>query len=56
MKITDMDIMSIENEARSLGDLTVIRRNIEQFEVYQNGKKVFEGEDYEVAEFINHQA
>ncbi|WP_157211779.1 hypothetical protein [Brevibacillus borstelensis] len=53
MKVTDMDIFVIENEEKKFGEFTVKRRNMDTFEVIQDGKRVFEGEDFEVADFIN---
>lgn len=54
--ISDMDIMVIENESEQFGAFTVKRRNMETFEVFREGKRVFEGEDFEVADFINDQS
>jgi len=54
--ISDMDIMVIENEPKQFGVFIVKRLNMDIFEVFQEGKKVFEGEDFEVADFINDQS
>ncbi|WP_176554304.1 hypothetical protein [Bacillus sp. Marseille-P3800] len=51
--ITDDDIGMIEN-FKFIKGLTVARVNMSDFEVKnENGRIIFSGEDFEVAEFIN---
>lgn len=40
-------------DSKNIGDLLVKRINMTDLDVIQNGKIIFSGEDYEVAEFTN---
>ncbi|MGK9160788.1 hypothetical protein [Bacillus subtilis] len=49
---TEQEIFEIV-DSKNIGDLLVKRNNMTDLDVIQNGKIIFSGEDYEVAEFIN---
>ncbi|KIN41370.1 hypothetical protein ACFVL4_13880 [Bacillus subtilis] len=49
---TEQEIFEIV-DSKNIGDLLVKRINMTDLDVIQNGKIIFSGEDYEVAEFIN---
>jgi hypothetical protein len=51
--IDEMDIMQIENETKVFGPYQVKRINSTVFTVIKDNTIVFEGEDYEVAEYLN---
>ncbi|WP_370956810.1 hypothetical protein AB3239_11400 [Bacillus subtilis] len=48
---TEQEIFEIM-DSKNIGDLLVKRNNMTDLDVIQNGKIIFSGEDYEVAEFI----
>ncbi len=50
--VSEEQIFQIENQ-ETFGEIIVKRVNMSDFEVIRNGAIIFEGEDYEVAEFIN---
>ncbi|WP_164918154.1 hypothetical protein [Bacillus glycinifermentans] len=52
MNITEDQIFVIEN-CKVFGEYTVKRVNISDFEVIKDGVIVFEGEDYEVVDYLN---
>ncbi|MEC1429112.1 hypothetical protein P9D51_24015 [Bacillus sonorensis] len=54
IKVTEAQIFEIE-ESKVFGSYTVKRVNNSDFDVIENRKIVFKGEDYEIAEFLNSQ-
>ncbi|MEK5504150.1 hypothetical protein [Bacillus sp. FSL M8-0168] len=54
IKVTEAQIFEIE-ESKVFDRYTVKRVNNSDFDVIENGKIVFNGEDYEIAEFLNSQ-
>ncbi|MEB5480850.1 hypothetical protein P8825_14890 [Shouchella clausii] len=52
VQTTADEIFEIEDSA-AFGNYTVRRVNSEDFEVIEDGKIIFEGDDYEVAAYLN---
>lgn len=50
--VTEEDIFNIL-ERDKFGDFVVKRANMEIFDVYVGGKHMYEGDSFEVADFIN---
>ncbi len=50
--VTEEQIYQIENQ-ETVGEYTIKRVNMTDFEVIYNDVIVFKGEDYEVADYIN---
>ena len=53
MNVKIEDIMSIENDNKHIAGYIVRRINIDNFQVIKEGTVVFEGEDYEVVDYVN---
>ncbi|WP_350303314.1 hypothetical protein [Bacillus pumilus] len=53
MNVKMEDIMSIENDNKHIAGYIVRRINIDNFQVIKEGTVVFEGEDYEVVDYVN---